>query len=101
MKFTKSATQPDGDETELVANRQNRTDGRFQGLEDKRYALGFKERRDQYGASAYSKRQSSADEEYELEPTHRIAPKIHVSKTIDVFSSQYNDEDDKPRIEHV
>lgn len=96
INTTGNGTQIDGDKAELVVNRPNRPDGRFHRLDDNRYALGFKELPDQYGASAYSKKESKRGTEYELE----LASRIHVSKRIDVFSSQY-DSDGKPEIEHV
>lgn len=98
--FRRNETHVDGDEAELVSNPQNRPDGHFQSLNIDRSALGFKQLPDQYGVSAYSKKQSSGNGEYLLEPAEHIASRIHVSNRIDVFTSP-NDSEARLGIEHV
>ena len=95
----RTGTQLDGDKSDLVANRKH-PDGSFRRLVDDRDTLGFKSLPDQYGALAYSNKQSSGNDEYELEPADHIASRIHVSRRIDVISSEHESQD-RSSLEHV
>ena len=93
--------QLSSDGTRHVTKRGvNRHDSGFQRLEGSRTALGFNQIPHQYRVSASTKNLAVAADDLELGNSNIKAPQIHVSKRIDVVSSQTRD-NGSDGIEHV
>ena len=93
--------QVSSDGTRLITKRGiTRHDGGFQRLEGSRTALGLNQTPHQYRVSASTKNHAVAADDLELDYTNTGAPQIHVSKRIDVVSSQSRG-DGSFGVEHV
>ena len=93
--------QLSSDGTRLVTKHGvNRHDGGLQRLEGGRTALGFQQIPHQYRVSTSTKTHAVAADGFELNDSNIRAPQIHVSKRIDVVSSQSRD-DGSNGIEYV
>lgn len=93
--------QLSSDGTRLVTKRGiTRHDGGFQRLEGSRIALGFNQTPHQYRVSASRKNHAVSADDLELDDSNTRVPQIHVSKRIDVVSSQSGG-DGSFGVEHV
>ena len=94
-KAVMDSGQLSSDGTRLVTKR-----GGFQRLEGSRIALGFNQTLHQYRVSASTKNHAVAADDLELHHSNTRAPQIHVSKRVDVVSSQSRG-DGSFGVEHV
>ena len=86
-------TQLSSDGTQLVTKRGiRRHDGGFQRLGGSGTALAFNQIPQHYQVSASTKNHAVTADDIELDHSNTRAPQIHVSRRIDVVSSQKSDD---------